>query len=739
MKQSVKKTITIGLAIIIYIFLMVCILWASAPTGGFSMEQLARDDAGNIYVAGNAQDAIFIYRLDADGNTKAYYRCSKEAQNVGLLCGYYEGSIYISQVWREDRDETVDARQHFSIWETNGNEFQCILQGTSESDIRLTDIWIDEEGIFLAGIDLQTGKILTYRYQNDNLRVSQYETDDVVRTVCFGRNALYVLSDDRQMYLIRTDDSYQTKSGLGEAAVLVTDANGIYWQETGSKDVNYLRYDGAEGSVFRNIGSVQDIAYSDEVQNIALILRESEGNRLLIVDQDGKNGQYIDEIWQSPGIVAANAKMSMLLVTLIYIAVWVVFVLITRFTQKKHRLIYRTLATIIGLSGICLVGMIVLMRFQGNGSYSGTTLVIMAFVEWLVIMLITLLFLGHVWKNMDFTVTWMDKIAKGEYGIENRKASDDEFGMIWTSLEQMCRNLRVQRYKNLEAINYLYQYAPRNFEQLFDKENLQDVEVGETRQLSVTFGMISIIDKKTLLAGRTQKQYMQYINKLIDLLFSQRESENAIFLQDGNSLENVKVVFKGAEESASVAVKYSIQCMEALLRRIEGQYDTTPFILLHTAMVSCGLAGGSRQVYPYVTSLEIETLSKYMNRLKNSGTRIVVTENTWQHVQEQVEGRYIGYVASPDQKYVFRLYEIIDACPQSQKLSRIKNRERFEQALELFYSNDLYLARNAFAEVLRECPDDGISEWYVLACDEMFNKGDTADKRYELFGREEFR
>ena len=96
-------------------------------------------------------------------------------------------------------------------------------------------------------------------------------------------------------------------------------------------------------------------------------------------------------------------------------------------------------------------------------------------------------------------------------------------------------------------------------------------------------------------------------------------------------------------------------------------------------------------------------------------------------------------MASSDRKYEFRLYEILDACPQSQKLGRIKNRQRFEQALELFYNNDLYLARSAFTEVLKECPDDGIAEWYIFACDELFNEGDTADKRYELFGREENR
>lgn len=720
---------------------MMCTVLAVTPSGDFGMERLVRDDMGNIYAAGFAGNEALVCRIDESGNADRYYRCRREAQNADLLCAYYGGRIYICQVWHEYLEDTAVSQQRFSIWRTDGSGFQCIWQGTTESETRFTDMRADEEGISLAGIDLQTKGVLVCLFQNENLRIMRYETDFAVLKVCIGGNGLYMLSEDGRMYLTGLKGTQQTRSDLGEAEDLVTDGKGVYWQTAGSRDIHFLSYDSAWGCVFQNIGYMQDMACSEHSPYFAMLLRESEGNRLSAVDEDGTGGRYIpvDVTGQTPEIIVANALMPMLMVTFTYVTVWVVFALMTRFVQSKSRLLYRTLAVIIELSGIGLVMIMVLVHFQGGESYSGTTLVIAALMEWLVVMIVALLFLGHIWRNAGVITAWMDRISRGEYSIENRKAPDDEFGKMWTALERLCRNLQMQKYRHVEITDYLYQYAPRNFERLFDKADLHDIEIGETRQLPVTFGMISIIDKETLLTGKIQKQYMQYVNGLMNLLFSQRDSEQAIFLQDGNNMENVKVVFKGEGESVSVAVRYSIECMEALLRRTEKQYHTTPLILLHTATVSCGLAGGSRQVYPYVTSLEIETLSRYVGRLKSSGIKIVVTESTWQQVQRQVEGRYIGYVASPDQKYVFRLYEIMDACPQSQKLGRIKNRQRFEQALELFYSNDLYLARSAFAEVLKECPDDGIAEWYIFACDEMFNEEDAADKRYDLFGREEIR
>lgn len=358
---------------------------------------------------------------------------------------------------------------------------------------------------------------------------------------------------------------------------------------------------------------------------------------------------------------------------------------------------------------------------------------IVTVIGWLLVMAALAFFLRWKWKNIGMLCTAMERVSRGEYVVDSRKAPDNEFGLMWLGLERMCKTLQRQKYKTDATIEYLDQYAPQNFERLFAKEKLQDIQIGETMQMAATLGMISVIDKETLLTGKLQRQYVQYVNQLMELLFSQNESSQAVFLQDGSNLENVKVIFQGEEQSALTAVRYSIDCMEELLEQIEDTYDTNPFILLHTDQFRCGLAGGSKQVYPYVTSMEMDTLSRYIDALKHSGARVVVTEQTWQQVLTQVQGRRIGYVTSADEKSRFWLYEILDACPQMQKLGKLKNRECFEQALEMYYNDDLYSARSAFTEIVRECPEDGIAKWYVFACDERLNKGADKDSHYELF------
>lgn len=358
---------------------------------------------------------------------------------------------------------------------------------------------------------------------------------------------------------------------------------------------------------------------------------------------------------------------------------------------------------------------------------------ICSIVGWLVMVMFLQFFLKKKWKFSEVIVTQMDKASKGDYRIESRKVPDNEFGMMWTALERMCKNTQLQRYRQIDTLDYVNQFAPKNFERLFGRDKLQDIDIGETLQISATMGIISIIDRDTLLTGKLQRQYVQYVNQLMEILFSQEQSEQAIFLQNGSNLENVKVIFKEDTDSVLTAVRYSIDCIETLLGLTETKYDTKPFILLHTSIFSCGIAGGSKQVYPYVTSLEMETIGMYIEPLKNCGVRMAVTQSTWQQVEDKVRGRYIGYVSSKDGKESFKLYEILDAYSQSQKLGRLKNMENFDKAMRLYYANDLYLARSLFSDIVKECPDDGIARWYAFACDELFNREDNSDARYELF------
>ena len=81
------------------------------------------------------------------------------------------------------------------------------------------------------------------------------------------------------------------------------------------------------------------------------------------------------------------------------------------------------------------------------------------------------------------------------------------------------------------------------------------------------------------------------------------------------------------------------------------------------------------------------------------------------------------------------MYEVLDCCSLNEKSSKIRNRDEFEQALQLFYQDDFYLARSKFSEIIKECPEDGIARWYLFACETLFNRDGGRDTQHALFSR----
>ena len=63
----------------------------------------------------------------------------------------------------------------------------------------------------------------------------------------------------------------------------------------------------------------------------------------------------------------------------------------------------------------------------------------------------------------------------------------------------------------------------------------------------------------------------------------------------------------------------------------------------------------------------------------------------------------------------------------------INTQKTFKKALGLFYSNDFYLARNTFNEVLKVNPDDRIARWYLFNCEHNLNNSSDSEISYGLF------
>lgn len=335
------------------------------------------------------------------------------------------------------------------------------------------------------------------------------------------------------------------------------------------------------------------------------------------------------------------------------------------------------------------------------------------------VLALLLLFMHKKWEPLERIVRQMERISYGDFSVPARELPENELGQLWISMEQMSRNLQMQSYTRKSILEYIRQFAPKNFERFFGRESIHELSAGETVELEATVAAVTLAGSDGFLRGDAKS--LRQINGLLDII-SRKNVDQGVVLQNGSRFESVKVVFEGGPESADKGLNFGISCIEELLAYFGKPSGRNPFVLLHTSKFTAGLAGGGEHMYPFVSSSEFELLSSYMEKFEKRGVFMVITRPALKKLKLPVQVRQIGFLGADRQKESFQVYEVLDACPVRQKESKLLSQDKFREALKLFYQNEFYLARSRFSEILRDCPEDGIAKWYVFACEEKFNQ-----------------
>ena len=135
---------------------------------------------------------------------------------------------------------------------------------------------------------------------------------------------------------------------------------------------------------------------------------------------------------------------------------------------------------------------------------------------------------------------------------------------------------------------------------------------------------------------------------------------------------------------------------------------------------------------PYMYSQQESILEPYAKALAKAKVRVAMTEQTLRLVGSGFYTRYIGFVSGGEEVGSLKLYECLDAYSETQRKLMIETDVMFQRGLQLFYSNDFYLARNTFNEVLKLNEQDRVARWYLFHCEYHLNHPE-AEVSYGLF------
>ena len=433
-------------------------------------------------------------------------------------------------------------------------------------------------------------------------------------------------------------------------------------------------------------------------------------------------------------------KRSVLAAALLLWAVVALSVLVSRSViRRADRLAARLAAAGSEVGFLMLLAAVLLTAYHllmaagvGKMAKALPTLAAAAAGIWLFGSLLIRLIAGGMTKPLAELTHQMDDVAEGRIRIREVPPGRDELYRMDRSMQEMCMSLSIRDYELKSTVRSYERFVPEKLTELLERAAVSEVELGDSRRLERNVGLFSVGNRAEARNALEDDAFVDFINHTFGIFQSCVQKNHGSMISSGLRLSAMETMFP---DSAVDGVQAGLDFLGLAQKKTTGGIPVpVPFLMLHRASFLYGVAGQEERLFPYLSSGELEFLGSFVPRFHEIGVRMVMTESYW----KQLEGsgyvaRYIGFVSDED-KGAYKLYEVLDAYPELEKKLRWGYDQRFQEAINLFYHNDFFLARNLFSALLRACPEDGIVRWYLFACECYFNQDGAGEVDYQLFG-----
>lgn len=297
---------------------------------------------------------------------------------------------------------------------------------------------------------------------------------------------------------------------------------------------------------------------------------------------------------------------------------------------------------------------------------------------------------------------------------------------IWGVVQELTGNREQLQYEKDQSVMAYTRFAPGGMEKLFHKEGLNEVTTGSleySRGIMVKTTMDSFGEYEG-------SEYVSLVNKALMFMLSILKKKDGIMISCQTDYLATKNFFTGrADEAVNFAIETILSYQkEPVLKR------QNKLFIVHGAEYCCGMAGTDERTMPFVYTRDDEILENYETVLRKAGIQIILTDAVLNRLEDKhFQIRCIGYVTDKKHKSSLKLYECLDAYSEGKRKQILQTMPLFEKALELFYSDDFYLARNTFNEVLQGNPRDQIARWYLFNCEYYLNANGNEEVVYGLY------
>jgi hypothetical protein len=279
---------------------------------------------------------------------------------------------------------------------------------------------------------------------------------------------------------------------------------------------------------------------------------------------------------------------------------------------------------------------------------------------------------------------------------------------MWDSLVEINKRVEEIQYSKVRILEAYYRFAPKNVEKVLGKNSIVEVTTGDSKIVAGTICTFSI----NLSGGKKLKR----LDNLVGSIGEYQKNHESVIIGKAPDMSALQILFSENEyDSTSTFI-------EMFGRSNKSGSDLEFSVLLDYDTCVFGVTGNEDETSTYMYTENRETIRAMSAFTISVGLGLVISQKVYDREKISGKVRFIGYGGVDKNGELIGLYEILDACSARIRNERLATLSKFEEALDLYYEKDFYLARTKFSDILKETPSDKLARWYVFESDRYLNE-----------------
>jgi len=282
--------------------------------------------------------------------------------------------------------------------------------------------------------------------------------------------------------------------------------------------------------------------------------------------------------------------------------------------------------------------------------------------------------------------------------------------------EQHQKMERMNR--DLLRLNQAYsRFVPKQFLNLLRKESIVDIELGMQTEREMTILFSDIRGFTALSETMNPQENFDFINAYLSRM------EPVIDMHGGFVDKYIgDAIMALFPSSVNEAVQGAINMLRTLDEYNAEHSNREPLqigIGLNTGPMMLGTVGGQNRMDGTVISDAVNIASRIEHLTKVYGVGLLITEQTYQRLEnprENFDIRLIDSVQVKGKRTRITVYEVFDADSSKKVALKRQTQKIFTQGLKRYHAREFAEARQHFEEVLETHADDQVAKIYLTRC-----------------------